>query len=564
MDTSTLSINDNSKISNFERLKLDYSQNISEKLQDVGKIINQINPINYRLEILENIYSMIYLSVNDLKETEDEEDDNDENLNDEDDVDYYQTNANSTVNYDSEDNQAKNQSQIQQNQISLNSDINDNSGFEILNDLVLSTNANNRNSLKTNDETEFSIYEPSGASQRPNALINATNMSSKSTIGSCYSYGSSDGRRYYRHSSGNGASGEGGDNGMNRKEKLSIYCSNAGGGGLFLVNDFLCRDILLLLSDSLKSCTSTTKDMRFSKLQQLVSETLWRFQIVKPDLVSMDFGQVAILSTDPKSLISANDKQKVIVYELLKKHKANHSSAGSTASLMLESYKQEMPGFSRQKSHQGSTDENKRNTSNKNRANTYLSGGTYTTCLSTLLNKEHRRSVESHRSLSLIYPSHRPKSTNQTIMKLLSSVESLSSLCLKENRIAEANQLVKMYSSKKPSDSFEFRQLVFNSIYEKTIDDLKKLNLKQRLSNDSLVEQTLQTLDLTKITEDLLSFEKDNFLLQCIYLVDTLLVSNVNLNYISNIVDFAIMKLNQNFNKKKSVQNDSDTDTEVN
>ena len=36
-------------------------------------------PMNYRLELLENIYSLIYLSINDLKDTDQESDDDNEN-----------------------------------------------------------------------------------------------------------------------------------------------------------------------------------------------------------------------------------------------------------------------------------------------------------------------------------------------------------------------------------------------------------------------------------------------------------------------------------------------------
>ena len=61
-------------LSSEKQLQNDYMVNVIEKLENVRKILNEIVPLNFRLELLENIYSLIFVSVNDLKESEDEDD----------------------------------------------------------------------------------------------------------------------------------------------------------------------------------------------------------------------------------------------------------------------------------------------------------------------------------------------------------------------------------------------------------------------------------------------------------------------------------------------------------
>ncbi len=55
----------------------EYKKNVTDKLEKVRSIVSQIKPMNYRLELLENIYSLIYLSINDLKDADQESDDDD-------------------------------------------------------------------------------------------------------------------------------------------------------------------------------------------------------------------------------------------------------------------------------------------------------------------------------------------------------------------------------------------------------------------------------------------------------------------------------------------------------
>jgi len=63
---------------NFYDLETDYKKNVVERLEKIKKIASKLMPLNCRLELLENMYSLIYLSINDLKDAEGESDDDDD------------------------------------------------------------------------------------------------------------------------------------------------------------------------------------------------------------------------------------------------------------------------------------------------------------------------------------------------------------------------------------------------------------------------------------------------------------------------------------------------------
>jgi hypothetical protein len=66
----------------------------------------------------------------------------------------------------------------------------------------------------------------------------------------------------------------------------------------------------------------------------------------------------------------------------------------------------------------------------------------------------------------------------------------------------------------------------------------------------------MQSLDMAKITENLLSFvEKDDELLKCIFLCDAITISNVDLKVAANLIDYARIKLNQNLISAKPNEN---------
>jgi hypothetical protein len=340
---------------------------------------------------------------------------------------------------------------------------------------------------------------------------------------------------------------------IRKKKLINIDRRHAGGGGSFLVNDFMCRDILLLVKDLLLPFKSSIKlennasleiggssssssisnvqelNKRFIKLHYIINETLWRFQLIKYDLFQLEYGRINSNLYEPNMNTLLNDKQESLCYELMKQRKRNMSSASSFVS-------------SRQQQQQNRT----------HRVKT----------IGSIVNIENnnRRSFESQRSLSIILPTPKYKNSNQTIMKLLSSIETLSSLCLKESKLNEANQLIKMYASNKEAcESFEFCQTVFKSVYTKTLDDLHELDLKIN-NNDTqimanLIEDSLQSLDLVKLTHDLLSIEKDNHLMQSLFLCDIICTRNkFSLKLSNNLADYARTKLNS-FN---NIDNDDD------
>ena len=304
---------------------------------------------------------------------------------------------------------------------------------------------------------------------------------------------------------------------------------------------------------------STELNSRLTKLQQVITETLWRFQIVKSELVQMEYGKVNNLySNDLNTVKSISDRQENMVYELMKERRRRRSSASLGAITVSVLGTQ---NFADSLAHQNQS-HLKRNESKSSlvKPRTLISNvqSNLSKPQSGSNNAQHyrNRSRESQRSLSLIYPMNKFKGTNLTIMKLLASIETLSTLCLKEQRFSEANQLVKMYASRKEANkSFEFREIIFYSVYQKTIDELNKIQKQQKQSGheivkkqrQNLIDLSMQSLDMAKITENLLSFvDKDDELLKCIFLCDTITISNVDLKVASNLIDYARIKLNQN------------------
>lgn len=291
-----------------EQLQSDYKQNVVEKLNNVKQILGDTLPLNFRLEILENIYSLLFLSSNDLKD--DEEEDEEDELDDEGIAEQHIATEND------------------EKKVEIEHD-----GYEIINEY--DPNGNRWRSLsqqnsKDEGAAEVSIYETDNKET-------SKALSSKGSICSFASgNNSSESMRHYYSNS-----------------KLNVYRRNAGGGGSFLVNDFLCRDILFILKELLSSykngaaftqsfvdydsnslnCSINRQselDSRAQKLMKLVSETIWRFQLVRCDLVRLEYGQVGILRTltnsEKTASIESNtpgEREQAVVYELMKKRRRN-------------------------------------------------------------------------------------------------------------------------------------------------------------------------------------------------------------------------------------------------
>ena len=141
-------------------------------------------------------------------------------------------------------------------------------------------------------------------------------------------------------------------------------------------------------------------------------------------------------------------------------------------------------------------------------------------------------------------------------MKLLSDIPTLSVLCLKEHKFSEANQLYQMFSSD-VQNSFELRQIKYHAAYEHCLSELKRLSEKKAASlskmsqnlEESLIEESLHSLDIVKVLEPILDIEKDENLIQAIVLSDVVVSSSFNLNLSLALIDHSKSKLNSNVNQ---------------
>lgn len=78
----------------------------------------------------------------------------------------------------------------------------------------------------------------------------------------------------------------------------------------------------------------------------------------------------------------------------------------------------------------------------------------------------------------------------------------------------------------------------------------------------TLIEKSLQSLQLDKLTENMMAFDKDNELMQCIYLCDAVTVSNIDLELSAQIIDYARRKLNSLVKKSRDSVGAGSNDSE--
>ena len=265
IETYSPTFNENT-VKNSEETKTlqeEYNTSVLEKLEGVKRILNQIQPLNYRLEILENIYSLIYLSSNDLKDSDEQDKEDEGDYSDDDEFDNEKLNA-----VHKGDNLKLSSPVSNQNERTTRSS-NISESFEILStSLEANKSAAKSNASNSNFDVEFSIY---GADKN--------NKQEKTSKRHSHSNSSNSSKRFYREYSSNGGNDENGDSGGD----ISVYRNNAGGGGSFLVNDFLCRDILLLVKDLVQAGFSSNQKMnknvrfnRFKCLRRYLITSLFR------------------------------------------------------------------------------------------------------------------------------------------------------------------------------------------------------------------------------------------------------------------------------------------------
>ncbi|RNA16340.1 Zinc finger FYVE domain-containing 26 [Brachionus plicatilis] len=469
--TSEARMDENENIElQLESIKRVYHQNVIQILQNVKLIITKIDSFDYRLEILENIYALIFVTSNDLfKASQDESDqltDDPEN---------------------------------------------------VYNPMILIENAK-RNSIDdfeiveiVDKETDLSIYENSAAGL--NQLMPSDALISKNSSDLNFDVKSRRSRRS-RHET-------------NREIEDCAhytYTKNAGGGEHFLANDFLCRDILLVLKECLNSYSSLDCKIdnfqsifsRSKKLLQLVNETLWRFQLIKPSNVSIDFGQISILKCHSKCM--ASECEQHLVYQFMKKRQRRDSNISSITN--YESIKNENLTLSLNRSFKNSD------------------------LKTSHLHRDKRRSLESHRSLSLIYPQSNNKKSNSVVMKLLCDIKTLSVMCLKEFKSNEANQLVKIYSTRQDvANLFEFEQIIFNNIVKESVEAIVQLDCLK--SSETIHEQSLLSLNISKIIDNLTQAEKGKPLIQSILICDLVAILKIDMHIVKSLIEFASVNLDQ-------------------
>jgi hypothetical protein len=223
-------------------------------------------------------------------------------------------------------------------------------------------------------DADLSIYEIENNLRIKRHGDTGAARSTKSTLGSYCSYASNSGSSRYHQS---GEEDGGGDDAYDkRRNKLSLYRRNAGGGGSFLINDFLCRDLLIVLKDLLGAYTSSAVSAehvipsntfvcsittsgelvaRSSKLVQLVGETMWRFQLIRNEAIKIEYGQITAMGgaetvssgaetarTGPEEKLSVaaeSELEQNVVYEMMKTNRKRASSSASLYSSLNESFK---------------------------------------------------------------------------------------------------------------------------------------------------------------------------------------------------------------------------------
>ena len=431
-----------------------YQENIIQTLESVSINVCKIEPLDYRLEILENIYALIFIKSTDLfKNTEYETD----LLND----DYEDFEIVETFDKDMEFLINEYSASIKQ---------------------VIKENHFLKNNFDINYQTKF---------KRNRKSRNKSNKEKQDVSPN-----------------------------MNKN-----YSKKIGDEENFLINDFLCRDILI----TLKNCLNLFKPfesnfdkiyLRSKKLLQLVNETLWRFQLIKPGNLKVSFGQISILTKNVQNQHIFNDYEQNLVYHFMRKRQKRCSNISSNTN--YNSIKNENLNMS------------------LNRSFKYLELRIF----NGHQNKCKKLSLASYRSSSLIYTQVKNRKTKSIIMKLISDIRTLSVLCLKEFKSNEANQLVKLYSTKQNSANlFEFRQISFNNIIQNSID--KILLLDSQKSTETIHEQSLFNLKISKIIDNLIQDEKAKPLIQSLIICDFFITLKVDIKIIVRFIEFVSINLNK-------------------
>ena len=455
-------------ISLQKQVKIDYEVNILKNFDLVRKMVNEIKSVRFRVEILENVYSLVYLMSNHLK---DDDNDGDGDSNEDDKVPLLN-------------------SQVENNISNVLDKLNENYKNEQIS-VEKSIYADTDN-LKFETEKKFNTYD--------NSHISFNSESSKQNESSLLNTECSN--REYNH----------------------IIKKNAAGGGSFLCNEFLTRDLLHLLKDLIGDlnsfikqtneqkqekysyCSSMSFDemnLRFLQLQQVVNETMWRFQLVKSSKISNEYGKFSLNILEVDTSLSNEDLLTYVIIKTMNVEKVERRN-----SIIDEQ-------DSRTRRPRGQSIKSNKSTSSL----TKLSGN------------------------MLKYSKQR---TNFITQKLLSNKETLCTILLKEKKLNEANQLIKIYENENEfKNSFEFKQVQYFDTFESTIHSLKELNKNLRLNSTSYVDKSMLSIQLNKIIDNLAAKSNDNQTVYSINICDLITVSNINIGVCEYLNEYASSSLNR-------------------
>ena len=456
-----------------KHVKTDYELNVIKTFENVRKIVGNINSVTYRLEILQNIYSLIYLMSNHFKEDESDDD--------------------SETNYKNEDGNSRTPI----------------SSFNQMDSLL---NKLNEKYKSEQDLTgEQSIYADNDDNDISKPVLEKL-LISKSALGGYNSFNS----------------------GSSKYETnlLKMDCSNheynkfirhsAAGGGNFLCNEFIARDLLHLLKDLINDLTAVVKQAteqsqakylkysslnwnemssRLVQLQQLVNETLWRFQLVKSKQVSNDYGKVSlnILGTNPSVI-----NEELFTYVIMQSTSLEKSD--------------------RKKSDKNSSTQGKRQRK---------------------ISTKSAATVSSLTKLSNCLQNNFKQRTNLIIQKILSNKETLCAILLKENKFNEAKQLIKMYDKENDfRNSFEYKQVVYCEVFESTIQSLKEFNRNLKLNSNNYIDKSMLSIQINKAIDNLATISDVDQISYLMNICDLITVSNVNMNVCEYLNEYASRSLN--------------------
>ena len=463
----------------------EYGKHVTEKLRRVKDTVNRLAPLNFRLEVLENLYSLVFVMPQHFNAEQLSMQEDDANDNDDIDIDSGSDSDDDDDDDDEDDDEEDEQGEDVDGSEDDDVYVNDNN--KIHGSLAKRTHQLDVGSLKSSSMT----------SNFSSALATAAAAAAAAKTQSR--------RRRRRPPTTNMAKQQ--QQQQRKGERSHEQPSRRGGGkcASFVVGELLCRDMLILLRSMLNfaqtetassstsssssssfryqqqqqqqqhasSLASTQVRMRMRRLEQLVDESIYRFQLAKSDAVKMEYGHISLVTDNNNNKggdeQESDEAESQVVYEVMKRRRLSFNSLDTSATSPPPPPPQQLDPF---------------------RLRKY---------------KNVRKQLDQVCTL-------RSKRTPVSIVtKLLADVDSLASMLLVERKYEAAAQLVNMYAAPLPggagaggggvdkarSGSFEYRQIAFRLKYQQTLANMSKLdnNSSNRSNVIKLADELLDLID---------------------------------------------------------------------